>query len=316
MGLRVTPSILYRTSLGNIDRQRQALSETQRKASSGLEINQPSDDPSGTASALLLRSSLSAIEQYLRTNTNAEARVAAAEAAIGEANNLLINARELALQGANEGVGAQGRLQIAREVESLFGSLLTTANAAHSGGYVFGGFANSAPPFEQSGSFVDAPPTSPTVGFVGDSNQIQVAIDANETVDITFDGSRIFKGDTTGDGNPDGGRVDVFAVLADLRNALVADDQTAITATLDEIDGAIDQLSAERTRVGASATRIENANERLQSREVNLAERLSNLQDADLAEVISDLVQQESALQAGLSATARLLQTNLVDFLG
>jgi len=44
--------------------------------------------------------------------------------------------------------------------------------------------------------------------------------------------------------------------------------------------------------------------------------RLSETQDADVAAVFSDLVNQEAALRATLESTTRLMQPTLLDFLG
>ena len=43
---------------------------------------------------------------------------------------------------------------------------------------------------------------------------------------------------------------------------------------------------------------------------------LSNIRDVDITEAITELNRQENAYQAVLGATAKLLQPNLLDFLG
>ena len=48
---------------------------------------------------------------------------------------------------------------------------------------------------------------------------------------------------------------------------------------------------------------------------MRLTQQLSDVQDADAAEVISDLLLQESALQVALEGMARLVQPTLLDFL-
>lgn len=315
MTLRITQAMMFRTALSNLDRQRAQLARTQEQASSGLRINRPSDDPLGAGAAVTLRAGRDAIRQLVRNGSGARARVAAAENAFANVNNVLIRARELAIAGANATQDGVTRAQIAEEVRGLHASILSEANTRFGGAYIFAGFASDAPPFELVGAFVEPPPSAPGVAFVGDANEIQVQIEEAVSVTIGANGQRAFQGDGDGDGAPDAGSEDVFAVLGDLWEALSSDDQAATAAVLPRIDVALDQLSSERTRLGAVATRIENASERLARRELDLETRLSEVQDADLARVVSNLVREESALEAGLAAMGRLLPPTLLDFL-
>lgn len=315
MALRITQAMLARMSLANLDRQRSQLARTQEQAASGLRINRPSDDPLGAGAAVALSAGRDALQQLVRNGSSARARVAAADNALANVTNVLIRARELAISGANGTQDAVTRAQIAVEIEGLHGTLLSEANTRYGGGYIFAGFASDAEPFVASGPFVDPPPAAPSVAFVGDSNEIQVQIEEGVYVAVGLDGRRAFQGDADGDNAPDAGHQDLFAVLGDLWEALANDDQAATAAVLPRIDEALDQLSTERTRAGAVATRLDSASERLLRREVELETRLSEVQDADLAEVVSNLAREETALQAGLAAMARILPPTLLDFL-
>ncbi len=314
MGLRITNSSLLGIALADIQRQRTRLFEAQEQAASGLRINRPSDDPSGASAALLLRAGIDAIEQFDRNLSQTRIRVDAVDSALAASADVLIRARELAVAGANDTNDATSRVLIAEEVEALHGALLSEANTRSGGAHVFGGYASGTEPFARSGPFVDGSP-APTVAFLGDSSEIEVAIDEGVTVRATRDGRRVFLGDGDGDGSPDAGRQDLFAVLGDLRDALHADDRVAITAILDRLDEGLTQISVERADLGGTQTRIEDVAARLGKRGVDLASRLSVTQDADAAEVFSALVNEEAGLQAALAAAQRLIQPTLLDFL-
>jgi flagellar hook-associated protein 3 FlgL len=313
MGLRVTADMLYRNALADVDRLRRRLAQTQERASSGLRINRPSDDPSGTAAATLVKAELASTAQFRRNLTNIRGRVLATETAIGNATDVLIRARELALQGATDTIGDQ-RDALAREVEKLHQQLVAEANKRTAGDFIFSGYATRTVPFVASGPFVDGSP-SPTVAFAGDASEIQLGIDEGVQAGVSLNGRRVFMGDGDGNGVPDAGREDLFDVLADLRDALVADDVTTLRNTLTRLDVGLDQLSGERTRIGAVIAQLEAQDRTLEVEESQLAARLSDLQDADAARVYSDLVIQENALRGALEATTRLLQPSLLDFL-
>ena len=78
-----------------------------------------------------------------------------------------------------------------------------------------------------------------------------------------------------------------------------------------------DQLppSKDQTALGATQTQLVDWEDRLAQRRIDFAQRLSVTQDADVAEVFSNLVNEEAALQAALAAAQRLIQPSLLDFL-
>lgn len=315
MTTRVTNQMLSRFALFNVNQSRTRLVRLQEQASSGLRVNRPSDDPAAAAQALRLRADLDATAQYERNLNQARTRVAAVESAIADAQDVLVEARSIALQGASDTLGADERLQLAERVEQLHARLLTIGNTQLQGAHVFSGYASSTAPFAASGPFVEGG-GSPTVSFAGDPSELELEIDEGVRERTTLDGQRVFLGDGDGNGSPDAGREDLYDVLADLRDALATDDADAVRATLDRFDAGSAQLQIERTRIGAADEQIRAAEGRLADREILLSQTLSSVQDADTVEVLSELVNEESALQATLEVTARLLQPSLLDTLG
>ncbi len=313
--MRVTPNLLHRIALNDVSAARARLARTQEQASSGLRINRPSDDPVAAGQVTVLETSGAALAQFQRTVSGVRGRVGAVENALTESNTLLIRLRELAIQGANGTQDAATRKLIANEVATIHDALVVQANTRFGGAHVFGGFASGSAPFTIAGAFDPNAGTAPTVTFGGDANEVQVEIDENVQVSVSLNGQRAFQGDANGDSVTDAGSEDVFAVAQDLWRALATNDPAGITATLDRIDRASSQLAAERSAVGATDSALDRATQGLAKRAVDLEARTSDLRDADLAKVVSDMVQQEAALQAGLSALGRLVQPTLLDFL-
>lgn len=313
--MRVTEAMLHRTTLGDVSRQRARLARTQEQASSGLVINRPSDDPVGAGLATTLEARIAALAQQARNVSQARGRVAAGETAIADAVQVLVRARELALEGANGSQDATSRAQIAKEVQGLHDQMLALANTRMDGAYLFAGYATDAPAFSTTGAFSSPPPTVPAVTYDGDGNPIQVEIQDGVRVTVNGDGRRAFLGDADGNGVPDAGREDVFSVLGDLWQGLQNDDPAAVSAALPRIDRALDQLSLERTDFGAAAQQLDTAETQLGQRKLDAEKRLSTLRDADMATVVSNLAQQQAALQAGLQGMAQVVQLSLLDFL-
>lgn len=314
MSVRIPSSILTRNNLVNISQVQARLAVTQERASSGLRINRPSDDPAGAARASVVRSEAAAHAQFAKNVDRARARLAAAERALVAASDVMVRARELALQGANGTLDASTRASIAEEVAVLFEELVSAANTRHESGWIFAGTANGAPAFSIAGSFSGGAP--PTVTYDGDASEIEVSVGERPTVTVTLDGRRVFQGDADGDGVPEAGREDLFAVLGDLWQALTNDDADAVRATLSRLERGQRQLEMERSRLGAFGARLEAAGARLADAKVEDVRLLSATQDADTVQVLSDLVNQETALRATLEVAARTLRPSLLDFLG
>ncbi|HEY8341514.1 MAG TPA: flagellin, partial [Calditerricola sp.] len=74
-------------------------------------------------------------------------------------------------------------------------------------------------------------------------------------------------------------------------------------------------LLAVRATVGARMNRFELIRYRLEADEVNVTRLLSKEEDADMAEVITNLKTAENVYRAALAAGARIIQPSLVDFL-
>jgi flagellar hook-associated protein 3 FlgL len=107
----------------------------------------------------------------------------------------------------------------------------------------------------------------------------------------------------------------VFTHLIDLRNALKQDDTRGITLAGSRLETDLDSLTQAHARVGVNAKRLED--QKMRAEDMTLMEKsmLSDLQDADLTEVITRFTQLQMQLQASLQVGAQNLQMNLLDFL-
>lgn len=111
-----------------------------------------------------------------------------------------------------------------------------------------------------------------------------------------------------------GGR-NVFVALETLKQALERDDTPGIQASLDLLSASRDHLSDVRADY-ASVARTLDQTEALNSADVvSQTKQLSEIEDADFVKEAANLAALETALQATLATTARVLQPTLLDFL-
>ena len=107
----------------------------------------------------------------------------------------------------------------------------------------------------------------------------------------------------------------IFLTIKNLENALRNDDTEAIQDSLEALDYDLDIILNSRTQLGARMNRLDMVEYRLEDSEDLLRQQLSTVEDADLAELVTDLSTAENAFNAALQASALIVQQSLMDFL-
>ncbi|MDQ0029419.1 flagellar hook-associated protein FlgL [Arthrobacter bambusae] len=291
---RVTTQTMAAAAQLNLQASQAKLAALQDKASNLTNINRPSDDPTGLANALAVRGQISAAGQYSNNINDGNGWLTTADAALGQATNVLNQIRDLTVQASNGSLNSTAKEAIAVEIEGLNKDLLNSANTQYLGRNVFAGSSDSA------GAFSNA---TPPVFNGTPGGSVQRRIDATQTVRVDADGGAIF-----GDGANS-----VFAlvsnVVADIRSG--ADVSSRLTAIGDKIKSVIDG----RADVGARQSKLMSARNSVDGLKASLEVQRSNIEDADMGKVVMDLKLQETNYQVALAVTAKTLQPTLMDFL-
>ncbi|WNM62816.1 flagellar hook-associated protein FlgL [Candidatus Nitrospira neomarina] len=141
--------------------------------------------------------------------------------------------------------------------------------------------------------------------YQGDGAGVEVEVGDGRTVESNVPGDQIFSGPT----------VDLFQNLQDFHQALVTNDVSGIRAAIGQFDPALSQVNDARATIGARVNRLDTIKEGLDLLSVNTQTLRSNFEDADIAQVASDLATLQNTLEASMSTLARQFQTNLLDFI-
>lgn len=291
---RVTQRMLTQTSVDYLQLGLGRLAKVQEQLSTGRVLNRPSDNPTDVTAAMRLRGSIAQQDQYSRNADDGIGCLSQIDSTLGVVTDAVRRGRDLALQGANTGaMGPAAREALATEVDEIRAGLVATANATYLGRPVFGGVTGGPNAYDQSGNYVGVPGT------------VSRRVADGVTVQVDVDGRDVF-----GDGASS-----VFAELDALATALRAADTAAISTAIDELATRVNTVTTARTTAGTRLDRIERADAAAAEASQSLAASLSTLENTDLAKAAVDLQLQEVAYQAALSATSRVLQPSLLDFL-
>lgn len=96
-----------------------ALQTSMKKLSSGLRINQASDDAAGLAISEKMRAQIRGLTQASRNAQDAISLIQTAEGGLQETHNLLQRMRELSVQAANDTNVDVDRAEIQKEINEL-----------------------------------------------------------------------------------------------------------------------------------------------------------------------------------------------------
>ena len=109
--------------------------------------------------------------------------------------------------------------------------------------------------------------------------------------------------------------VNIFAVLNKLEIALKTNDKFAVQDSLEHIDEALEQMLMARSELGTRLGTIDSAIETMGKQGIDIQKNISDAEDADLFEVVSDLGKVQNSLQASLQTSGKLLSQTLFDFI-
>jgi flagellar hook-associated protein 3 FlgL len=297
VSVRITQGMTSADVLASIEAISARLADTQNVLATGKRINQPSDDPYGTARSLDLRADLAQTRQYETNVGEAQSWLNVTDTALGNIGDLVNRARTLVVQAANGTLGTSDLQNIKSELLQIVESIKTEGNAQYAGRYVFAGTATTTRPYATGG-------TDDT--FSGNTNAVTRAIGPGVTLQVNTIGQAVIGDGTSG----------LLKTLRDVVADLTAGNTTGLQSTdLQNLDADLDTLLNERAKVGAASNRLDSASNRLSQLEQVSTSQLSNTEDADMAKTMIDLSQEQAVYQAALRAGANLLQPSLMDFL-
>lgn len=280
------------------------LAKAQRQLSSGLKLEVASDDPDHVSSLLQSRADLSRVSQIKSNLGLTKSEADGASTALSSAVEFLQNARVLGAQGANDTQTAATRSSLADQVGTVLEDLVRIANTTVGGRFVFSGDSDQQAAY----TFSDLSQPYPISDYQGSAATRESLHPTGPPFLVSHTADQIF--------NSQDPTQNVFAAVNNLRLALQANDTTAIQTALNAFDGASTHLNSELAFYGNTQNRVDTAISTSSTLETQLHTQISNIQDADAVEAITEMTQATVEQQTALAARARIPTKSLFDFLG
>lgn len=302
--------------------------DLQLKGSTLKRIGKPSDDPVGNVDLLTIRSQNIDAQQYLRNVSFAQTQLSATETVLEELTDILSKAKELAIGQASDIYGPEVRQGVAKEVHQLRMQALSLANKRIGNRYLFAGQKLLTKPFNEEGK------------YSGDQNKMHIEINKDVFIPINLTGNELFFDKESKPSSKleqpakdalemqsrepaaietkaaaNAVHSSIFDELASLENALLTNNPDIIQNLLEQMDRSIDRVVTKRTEVGALSNNISNAENNIEKMKLHNEEYKTKVEDADVAELFSNLQKEQNILKASYKASATLMNQSLMDFL-
>ena len=273
----------------------------QQRIATGRNILKTSDDPAVGAKVSFTKDQKILLERYNSNIVRAQNRLSQAENAVGIGVNVLQRVYELGIQARNGTNNAGDRKVIAMEVRNLRDQMLSLANSRDTNGqYIFAGYKVDSKPFvaDENGDVL----------HVGDRGVHELQISDNQRISTSLDGADVFirvPGEEAVE--------TVFATLDSMVSSLESGEME--DEHIDRVNRALDHFSLQQTKLGSQMNRADLQREVNDKRLLLMNEDISNLEDADIAKLVTELQAKLVSRNAAQQTFIKIAQDNLFNYI-
>ena len=305
--MRITSGMTADNAVYNLNQGQNVLNTLQEQVSSGLNVNQPSDDPLTTRQLLGLQNQINAGKQTTSNITKGTLMLNVTNTALGGMMDIM-NQIKSAAGTLISGTTDPGAIaNVTSNLSQLKSQLIDLGNTQNGNQYVFGGFSNSQP-FNAAGN------------FSGTNDPLNIEITSGSQVSTNVSGGKLLRGGSppapVGSGATAGGSpVDILGSIDALIAAVSSSNTAGISDGIKNMTAAGDQIAGAQSDVAGRLTRLNNAQTMITNNQNTLESAYGDKQNVDLAQAGVELSQQTTAFNASLAATAKITQLSLLNYM-
>ncbi|MBS1803005.1 MAG: flagellar hook-associated protein 3 [Acidobacteria bacterium] len=242
---------------------------------SGARISAISDDPAAAGRNVLILNQIQRDDAFTQTSSLVTGQLQVADSALGSVVAQLTLAISLATSANNGTKNASDVKAIANQLSGIMGEVESLANSNYQGQYIFAGGQTKTQPFSTSTA------TSPAVTtYAGDGNINYLDTPNGQKIQLNVPGDQIFLGASS-----------VFVVL----NRMIAEFLAGAAGTSQAIQDteslteALNYISQQRVLIDNSITQLSAAGEAVTNEKTQLLAAQTDLMQADLPTIATQL---------------------------
>ncbi|MGH9604107.1 MAG: flagellar hook-associated protein 3 [Terracidiphilus sp.] len=291
--MMVDPSYLttLASSLDQVQGNEQQLTS---ELSSGVSINSLSQNPVGAGENVLLLNQIQQDDSFTQSSSMVTGQLQVADSALGSVVSELTQAISLATSANNGTMNASDVRSVSNQISGILDEVQSLANTNYQGQYIFAGGQTATAPFSTSAA------ASPAItSYNGNEDVNYLELPNGQKIQLNVPGDQIFLG---------GGANSVFGAL----NALVADyasgtvDTSQAASDTAALNTALNYVSQQRVNIDNSITQVTDSSNAVSSEQTQLTAAQTNLMQADVAQVSTQLSLNETQQTALEDVIAQL----------
>jgi flagellar hook-associated protein 3 FlgL len=304
--MRVDP--YYVTNLVSALDQTQAnQQQLSQELSTGVSVNSLSQNPSAAGENVRLLNQIQSDVSFTQSSNLVQGQLQVADSALGSVVSELTSAISLATSGNNGTLNQSDLQSISNQISGVRSEVLSLANTSYMGNYIFGGANASSTPFTLSNAATPA-----TVTYNGDSTVNFLTTPTGQSIALNVPGNQIFLGGQTATGSATANSV--FDALNNLVANFASGDSAAVTTTNTEaLNTALSFVSQQRVTLDNSITQLSDASNAVTDQQTQLTAAQTNLMQADLPTVSSQLALAQTQQTALINIISQLGTGSLFD---
>ena len=296
--MRVTTAMTYQRMILNLNTKTEDAGRLANMIATGKRLDKPQADPRAWSQAMDLRQGLRGLETFQK---NLDFAIAWNETVVNSLNSFSDLLDEAIKTGISAINNSEDRPTQISTMDQISQQALNLTNTQYAGRYLFSGRSFSTPPFDENLDYQ---------GGTGDEADFEIRTGPDNRQVINITGEAAFIVDSS---DPD--ESNVLKMLQALKTALEDEDLTEVQNQITALEGARDHITGQNTLAGLRMSYFDGQKSALEALQTNSKDRLAELEDADTAEAIILMQQNQTALQAALQATAMLDDLSLAKFL-
>ena len=316
--IQITNSMIYNNINYELSNESTSIYNIQDQISSGLQINYPQDNPAGMVNVLSYKNSTALVTQYNSNVTIANSVGSLASSTISSAMTVVNQANTLAVEMANGTNTPANNQAAAQQVGQIINELTQSADTSYNGQNIFtGDNLNLSSAYTTTTAYYTAVNSagSPVnvnysvYTYAGTDTNQNYQITQNETVTPSLTADAIFGNDSVQPASPTSpytpsGLISVLSLFkSELQNNVYQQNSSAI---IQGIQNGLNTMTSAQATVGTVVQRLNEQQTSYQTVLSNISQLLSQTQDVNVAQAMTNLTQAQNSYQATLEASSNI----------
>ncbi len=299
--MQISTKLFNQQTLERLSDMHGKIQQNQARIATGKNILRASDDPIAAVNISVAKEQKTENARYIENIGRAKSKLELSENALNQASNLITRIYELTILAENDTFSTDDRIAMKQEITQLKDSMFQLVNAEDASGQaLFAGYKVNQNAFAKD--------ENGYIQYMGDRGNNFINISENMTLSLGIDGASAFLRIPS-----ENTHKSIFGIIEAIEDNF--EDANFPKNAISDLQSAIDHLSLQHTYIGAQLNKAELQEEALNKRQIILSENLSQLEDADITKIVTELQTMLLNRDAATQAFAKIGQQSLFDFL-